>query len=72
MMALHDAFKTATLRDADGNCLAAINVTVHAAETSIETLTDHHLPLLLDTAARISDEWGHMARLPVPDPLNRS
>ena len=62
----------APLRDADGNCLAAINVTVHAAETSIETLTEHHLPLLLETAARISDEWGHMARLPMPDPLNRS
>ena len=27
---------------------------------------------LLETAARISDEWGHMARLPMPDPLNRS
>lgn len=62
----------APLRSADGTCIAAINVTVHAAETSIETLTEHHLPLLLDTAAAISRDWGHMALLPLPDPLHRS
>jgi IclR family pca regulon transcriptional regulator len=49
--------------------IAAVNVTVHAAETSLEVLTQHHLPLLLDTAAAITADWARLARLPVPDPL---
>jgi IclR family transcriptional regulator, pca regulon regulatory protein len=32
-------------------------VTVHAAETSIETLTEQYLPLLLQTAGAISADW---------------
>ena len=44
--------------------VVALNVTVHAAETSIETLTEEYLPLLLDTAAAVSDEWSHLALLP--------
>lgn len=59
----------APLRNAEGRVIAALNVTVHAAETTIETLTEHHLPLLLDTAAAITQDWARLARLPVPDPL---
>lgn len=59
----------APLRNADGRVVAAINVSVHAAETSIDMLTGAHLPLLLETAEAISREWSHLARLPVPDPL---
>ena len=33
-----------------------MNVTVHAAETSLETLTEEHLPRLLRAASRISED----------------
>lgn len=59
----------APIRTADGRVIAAINVSVHAAETSIETLTGTYLPLLLETADAISRDWSQLARLPVPDPL---
>ncbi len=42
------------LRDGNGRTIAAMNVTVHAAETTVATLTDRHLPRLLATAGRIS------------------
>lgn len=48
----------APVRDGSGRVAAALNVTVHAAETSIETLTDKYLPLLLQTAAAISADWA--------------
>ena len=37
--------------------VAALNVSVHAAETSIETLTERCLPLLLEAADAISADW---------------
>ena len=43
---------------------AALNVTVHAAETSIERLTGEFLPRLLDTAHSITEEWQNLAKLP--------
>jgi IclR family transcriptional regulator, pca regulon regulatory protein len=46
----------APLRDGEGRVVAALNVTVHAAETSVETLTEVHLPRLLATAGRISHD----------------
>jgi IclR family pca regulon transcriptional regulator len=48
----------APVRDGEGVVRAAMNVTVHAAETSVETLTRHHLPLLLRTAGDVSEEWA--------------
>lgn len=47
----------APVRDSTTHVAAALNVTVHAAETSIETLTETYLPLLLQTAEAISDDW---------------
>jgi IclR family pca regulon transcriptional regulator len=35
-----------------------MNVTVHAAETSIERLVEDHLPRLLRTAGEVSAEWA--------------
>ena len=46
------------LRDATNRVVAALNISVHAAETSIETLTEKYLPLLLQTAAAISSDWA--------------
>ncbi|GAB4081561.1 helix-turn-helix domain-containing protein [Modestobacter muralis] len=46
------------VRDATGAVRAAMNVTVHAAETSIDRLLTEHLPLLLRTAGDVSAEWA--------------
>ena len=48
----------APVRDGTGTVRAAMNVTVHAAETSTEKLLDEHLPLLLRTAGDVSAEWA--------------
>ena len=48
----------APVRDGSNQVIAALNVSVHAAETSIETLTEQYLPLLLQTAAAISADWA--------------
>jgi IclR family pca regulon transcriptional regulator len=46
------------VRDGTGAVRAAMNVTVHAAETSTERLVDVHLPRLLRTAGDVSAEWA--------------
>jgi IclR family pca regulon transcriptional regulator len=46
------------LRDGTSSVIAALNVSVHAAETSIETLTGKYLPMLLETAAVINSDWA--------------
>ncbi len=48
----------APVRDASGTVRAAMNVTVHAAETSVEKLVNEHLPRLLRTAGDISADWS--------------
>jgi IclR family pca regulon transcriptional regulator len=52
------------VRDGDGRVFAAINVTVHAAETSVETLLEDHLPKLLRIAADIGHDWALTASVP--------
>lgn len=44
----------APIRDGQGRVVAAVNVTVHAAETSTEKLVNEFLPALLHTASAIS------------------
>jgi IclR family transcriptional regulator, pca regulon regulatory protein len=46
------------VRDRDGVVRAAMNVTVHAAETTTERLLREYLPLLLRTAGDVSAEWA--------------
>src|SRR5215207_2942900 len=48
----------APVRDGTGAVRAAMNVTVHAAETSTEQLLEEYLPLLLRTAGDVSAEWA--------------
>ena len=58
------------VRDGTGAVRAAMNVTVHAAETSLETLTEQHLPLLIKAASAISADWSLWQARPqqeVPD-----
>lgn len=46
------------VRDGAGRVRAAMNVTVHAAETSVETLVEDYLPLLTTAASRVSADWS--------------
>jgi IclR family transcriptional regulator, pca regulon regulatory protein len=46
------------VRDGFGTVRAAMNVTVHAAETSTERLLADHLPALLRAAGDVSAEWA--------------
>jgi IclR family pca regulon transcriptional regulator len=52
------------VRDGHGNVVAAVNVTVHAAETTLDQLTGEHLPRLLCTAADISHDWALLRSVP--------
>ncbi len=54
----------APLRDGAGRVIAAMNVTVHAAETPIEVLTGEYLPMLLQTAGAISADWAACQAVP--------
>ncbi|MFD3627959.1 MULTISPECIES: IclR family transcriptional regulator domain-containing protein [Streptomyces] len=54
----------APLRDCDGRVIAAMNVTVHAAETSVETLRDEYLPLLLQAAGEVSADFARYGAIP--------
>jgi IclR family transcriptional regulator, pca regulon regulatory protein len=46
------------VRDGTGAVRAAMNVTVHAAETSSEKLLDEHLPKLIRAAGNVSADWA--------------
>jgi IclR family pca regulon transcriptional regulator len=52
------------VRDGTGTVRAAMNVTVHSAETSVKTLVDHHLPALRGAAAAVSADWGRWQSRP--------
>jgi IclR family pca regulon transcriptional regulator len=52
------------VRDGEGRIVAAVNITVHAAETSVETLTGEYLPMLLHTAAEIGHDWALLDSVP--------
>ena len=54
----------APLRDGSGRVIAALNVTVHAAETSVDTLRTAYLPLLVQTASEISADFARRDQLP--------
>ncbi len=60
------------VRDGTGAVRAAMNITVHAAETSTERLLDELLPMLRRTAGEVSDDWALWQRRPHlevgPDP----
>lgn len=48
----------APLRDGSGRVIAALNVSVHAAETPMDKLVGEYLPVLLQTAGAISADWA--------------
>jgi IclR family pca regulon transcriptional regulator len=53
----------APIRDGE-RVVAAVNVNTHAAETSVERLTEHHLPLLLRAAGEIGADFARLRSLP--------
>ena len=55
----------APIRDGKGRVTAAVNVNAHAAETSVEHLVEHHLPLLLRTAGAIAADWTASRSRPI-------
>jgi IclR family pca regulon transcriptional regulator len=54
----------APLRDGGGRVIAAMNVTVHAAETPVERLTGEFLPLLLRAAGEVSADFARCQAVP--------
>lgn len=54
----------APIRRTDGSVLAAVNVNAHAAETTVERLTNDHLPHLLRAAADLGVDFALRARIP--------
>jgi IclR family pca regulon transcriptional regulator len=54
----------APVHDRTGRVAAAVNVTVHAAETSIEQLIGGYLPYLLEAASEVTDAWANLSLLP--------
>jgi IclR family transcriptional regulator, pca regulon regulatory protein len=54
----------APLRDGAGRVVGALNVNTHAAETTMDHLLSHHLPLLLRTAGDISADFARLATVP--------
>ncbi|MGH3488007.1 MAG: IclR family transcriptional regulator domain-containing protein [Actinopolymorphaceae bacterium] len=54
----------APVRDGAGRVIAAMNVTVHAAETPVQTLTEDYLPLLLQAAGAVSADFARYDALP--------
>lgn len=62
----------APVYDGPGHVAAALNVSTHAAETSIQTLTEVYLPLLLQTAEAISADWTQRQGIPVSSATARS
>ena len=54
----------APLRDGSGRVIGALNVNTHAAETTVDHLLGHHLPLLLTAAGEISADYARLATVP--------
>lgn len=57
--------------DNDGSVRATMNVTVHAAETSLSTLIDEYLPALQVAAEATSRDWALRQSRPVFDSKRR-
>ncbi|MEX5297571.1 IclR family transcriptional regulator C-terminal domain-containing protein [Kocuria sp. CPCC 205292] len=57
----------APVTDESGRVESTVNITVHAAETPLETLTGEYLPHLLRTADAISADWAAWRRRPRRD-----
>ncbi len=55
----------APVRDGHDRVVAALNVNTHAAQTPVEVLLDHHLPLLLRATGDIGADFARLDTLPL-------
>ena len=55
------------LRDGAGEVVASMNVTCHAAETSLDVMLEEHLPRLREAASRISADIALAGQVPLVD-----
>ena len=53
------------VRDSSGRVRASMNTTVHAADTSVDTLVGEHLPKLRAAAEEVRQDWVRWQSLPV-------
>ena len=53
------------LRDGAGQVVAAMNVTTHAAETTVEHLVEVHVPRLLAAAGAVSADFARLGAVPL-------
>lgn len=60
------------LRDGYGTVIGALNVNAHAAETSIEKLLNHHLPLLRETVSAVGKDFAYYDAAPQADRARRT
>lgn len=58
--------------DGHGHVQASMNVTVHAAETSLATLIETHLPALREAAALTGEDWARWQERPIGRPGRRT
>lgn len=61
----------APVHNMQGKTIAAINVTVNAAETTLNVLTEKYLPLLIRTASDITNDFVTFGLLPTTEPLTK-
>jgi IclR family pca regulon transcriptional regulator len=61
----------APVHNMQGKTIAAINVTVNAAETTLNVLTEKYLPLLIRTASDITNDFAAFGSLPTTEPLTK-
>jgi IclR family pca regulon transcriptional regulator len=61
----------APVHNMQGKTIAAINVTVNAAETTLNVLTEKYLPLLIKTASDITNDFAAFGSLPTTEPLTK-
>jgi IclR family pca regulon transcriptional regulator len=59
------------VRDGSGAVRAAMNVTVHSAETSVRTLLDQDLPPLREAASAVSADWAAWQARPQEEAADR-
>jgi IclR family pca regulon transcriptional regulator len=57
----------APLRDTEGRVIAAIGIGTHTSEVGKEIVRERYLPLLLETARSIENDWSECRKLPTSE-----
>ena len=57
----------APLHDEHGQVIAALGLATHTSEIGKEVVRERYLPLLLETARNIDDDWSNCRKLPISE-----